>query len=135
MKTLIIILFPFLSFSQIESKLISQIFTETSPVSLVSIGKENGYKVTIEADGYFFDNKFSRIYKDLDGSVFFFCRYSNFLFSGFKKELDLNFPIIGAEKLDDAYQMLYENNNHSQWELAHFQDGKYRYIVYALTVK
>lgn len=135
MKTLIFILFPFFSFCQYESKLIQEIYQEDSPLALVSIAKKHKLRTTIEIDGIAFDNKFFRVYKEIDGSVYFYLRYSKSLFNGFKKELDLNYRLIDSEQGEDELSLIYDNNSESQWELAHFPVDGDEFIVYGLSKK
>jgi hypothetical protein len=136
MKTLIIILFPFICFTQ-QMELLKDLDTSSNLLSMATSARINGYKTKLDNEGFFFTDKKSFVEVDEDGDFLYYAPYSTEEYLSLKKKLDQEYELIQSDYYSDSKdtEIMYIESSRLIWHLMIFNEDGEKLIALALESK
>lgn len=136
MKTLIIILFPFICFTQ-QMELLKDLDTSSNLLSMATSARVNGYKTKFDSEGFFFTDKKSFVEVDEDGDFLYYAPYSTEEYLSLKKKLDQEYELVQSDYYSDSKdtEIMYSESPRLIWHLMIFNENGERLIALALESK
>lgn len=136
MKTLIIILFPFVCFTQ-QMELLKDLDTSSSLLSMATSARINGYKTKFDSEGLFFTNKKSFVEIDEEGDFLYYAPYSTEEYLSLKKKLDQEYELVQTDYYSDSKntEIMYDESPRLTWHLMIFNEDGEKLIALALESK
>ena len=136
MKTLIIILFPFICFTQ-QTELLKDLDTSTNLLSMGISARLNGYKTKFDNGEPYFTNKESFVIIDEVGDLFYYAPYSTEEYLSLKKKLDQEYELVQSDYYSDSKdtEIIYDESPTLSWHLMILNDDGQKLIALALESK
>jgi len=136
MKTLIIILFPFICFTQ-QMELLKDLDTSSNLLSMATSARINGYKTKFDNEGFFFTDKKSFVEVDEDGDFLYYAPYSTEEYLSLKKKLDQEYELVQSDYYSDSKdtEIMYSESSRLIWHLMIFNEDGEKLIALALESK
>lgn len=136
MKALIIILLPFVCFTQ-QTQLLKDLDTSTNFSSMEASARLNGYKTKFDNEGPFFTNKKSFVIIDEVGDLFYYASYSTEEYLSLKKKLDQEYELVQSDYYNDSKdtEIIYDESPLLSWHLMIINDEGQKLIALALESK
>ena len=136
MKTLIIILFPFICFTQ-QMELLKDLDTSSNLLSMATSARINGYKTKFDSQGFFFTDKKSFVEVDEEGDFLYYAPYSTEEYLSLKKKLDQEYELVQTDYYSDSKdtEIMYIESPRLIWHLMIFNEDGERLIALALESK
>jgi hypothetical protein len=136
MKTLIIILFPFICFTQ-QMELLKDLDTSSNLLSMATSARINGYKTKFDSEGFFFTDKKSFVEVDEDGDFLYYAPYSTEEYLSLKKKLDQEYELVQSNYYSDSKdtEIMYIESSRLIWHLMIFNEDGEKLIALALESK
>lgn len=136
MKTLIIILFPFICFTQ-QTQLLKDLDTSTNFLNMGVSARLNGYKTKFDNGEPYFTNKKSFVIIDEVGDLFYYAPYSTEEYLSLKKELDQEYELVQSDYYSDSKdtEIIYDESPTISWHLMIINEEGQKLIALALESK